>query len=193
MVSTPMNQGQMADQSAQQLRALQADRPNFNPAEHQYNVNHAQGVELNNPHGPGVRRGEALETVDVTKGGETPIPEMNKSKDNGGEVKPDVAEGEGSPHPTKRVDILEPIKSDRGDDFLEGTKAVTETQDVEKSQETKPPGGSSTWTQNNGVSPVSAVDPDKNPIRELLESDYDGFTPQDHVQSAIADFDKEKE
>jgi hypothetical protein len=94
----------------------------------------------------------------------------------------------GSPHPTENIDILEPVKFEDAD-FLEGTKAVTEQQDVEKSVSPQK-GETGTWTQNNNAAPVTsaAVDPDKNPIRELLVNDYDGFIPAYKVESAVQQF-----
>ena len=96
---------------------------------------------------------------------------------------------DGSPHPTKTIDPLEKIIPDNESDFLEGTKAVSEKQDVEQASSfngDKAESGS--WKGNNGASPVtssdltSAVDPDKNPIIESLKS---SFTPQVQVDQAI--------
>lgn len=109
---------------------------------------------------------EALETVDVTKGGETPLPKMDKQKWTPENVTFIDTEMSGSPHPTEHQDIKEPI--DHKADPLEHTRTVTETQDVEKSSNPTDGGGpGGSWTRSNGASPVtSAQDPDRNPIRD---------------------------
>ena len=141
------------------------------------------------------RRGEALKTVDVTQGGETPSPEMDKGKwdpTNRGEAgKPIKTEQEGSPKPTQTIDPLKPIPADRDADFLEGTKAVTEQQDVEQASKfdgDKADSGS--WAGNNGTTPVTSSldDPDKNPLRTIMQEQADGFLSPVQVQAAIRDY-----
>jgi hypothetical protein len=144
------------------------------------------------PMAASTKEAEALKTVDVEK---DTLPTIDKRKwqpasldDNGGtKLEPIDTEGEGSPVPTKRVDPLVPVAADRGDDFLEGTKAVTETQDVTKEWSGEGSGKTDTWSGNNGASPVTSakVDPDVNPIRKHLE---EGFVPHSEVQSAIEEY-----
>lgn len=147
----------------------------------------------------GARIAEALKTIDVEQGGkDQPSPKIDKSQWKPNALYPDgnlpaVPEGiemDGSPHPTEHVDILEPVAADRGDDFLEGTKAVTENQSVDQNSKfdgEKADSGS--WAGNNGTSPVTsakAQDPEKNPIRQILEEQ---FVPPIQVQSAIRDYE----
>ena len=136
---------------------------------------------------------EAVETVDVQKGkAGDPSPKMDKTKFNPeeGRGKPIDTEGEGSPHPTQRIDPLDPslnAKRNDGPDFLEGTKAVTEKQDVTKSVGPQRGGEGGTWSQNNGASPVSSVqDVHKNPIREILQSQ---FVPQNTIEEQLQEWE----
>lgn len=139
---------------------------------------------------------EALKTVNVTKGGETPIPKMDKRKWTPENVAPLDTEGSGSPHPTRHQDITDKpdwrdIREDTG--HFDQTDAVLESQDVTQGSETKavpsPASGGSSWSGNGGqADPVTsaALDVDKNPLREILENDFGGFVPSNVVQQAVA-------
>lgn len=144
------------------------------------------------------RMSEALKTVDVTKGGETPEPKMDKRKWTPENVTPLDTEADGSPHPTRHQDITDKANYKGGpfsdDDRLDQTEAVTEHGvDVTQGSETKavpgPASGASTWSGNgNQADPVTsaALDVDKNPLREILENDFGGFVPSNVVQQAVA-------
>jgi len=109
------------------------------------------------------RTGEALKTVDVDQGGAGPSPKMDKKKWTPENVRFLDVEMSGSPHPTRHQDIAEPAaykSSDPGDDDgrLEQTRAVTETQDVEKDSNPTDGGGAHTETfGGGGRSAVSAT------------------------------------
>lgn len=106
------------------------------------------------PMAASTKEAEALKTVDVTQGGEGPTPKMDKRKWTVDNVTPLETEGEGSPHPTKRVDIAERVDYSN-EDPLEGSHAVTEHQDVTKKAPTQHGQGGS-WSTNKGVNPVSS-------------------------------------
>lgn len=140
--------------------------------------------------------GGAVKTVDVDAGSsEDPSPEMDKTKwdpqDRGAAGEPIDTEQENSPHPTDRIDPLVPVAPQNHEpDFLDGTDAVTEKQDV--TQEGGPnlsDADSGSWAGNNGASPVTSssasVDPDANPIQRIVEEDF--LTPS-QVESAIKDY-----
>lgn len=148
-----------------------------------------------------VKEAEALKTEDVTQGGETPSPKMDKRKWTPENVTPLDTEGNGSPNPTRQQDVTD--KPDyKGDVYhtsedgrLDQTKAVleTETLPTETGDAGFSDGGErgkgGTFTENNGADPVtSKVDPDKNPVREILESDFGGFVSEAAVKQAIEDF-----
>lgn len=183
-----MSMQQMQHQNTQALQDVK------NPG--QYNQDHYRGVDITGPASGGGsnpghpvpgRRGawvisEALETVDIEK---DTHPDFSRSRTPG--ERPDT-EMSGSPHPTKEIDILKPVATQLdGEDFLEGTKAVTENIDITKSVGPQK-GETGTWTENNNASPVTsaAVDPAQNPIRKILEDQFGGFVPQSQVQAAIA-------
>lgn len=124
------------------------------------------------------RESEALETVDVTKGGEGPSPKMDKSKWTPENVKWDQnAEMSGSRSPTRQQDINEPVNYTDGDDDsrFDQTDTVLEKQDVTKDSNPTDGGGphTDTWSGSKGLAdPVtSAKDPDKNPIQEAIEEE----------------------
>jgi hypothetical protein len=127
------------------------------------------------------RIAEALETVDVTK---NTHPEFNRSQGPGAD--PD-AEMDGSPHPTVTVDPTEPIVYKDDETPFEGTNAVSEKQDVTKSEKAQK-GKGGTFPKGNGVNPVTtAVDPSINPVREiLLEDADDGFLSDDDLATTVA-------
>lgn len=112
------------------------------------------------------REAEALKTVDVTQGGETPIPKMDKSKWTPENVTFIDAEMPGSPHPTRQQDIKEP--TDFEADIDEQTRAVTESQDVtQEGGVGRQPGQGGTFPRGDQAPPVtSASDPDKNPLKD---------------------------
>jgi hypothetical protein len=194
------------------------------------------------------RVGEALKTVKVDEGSDTPTPKMDKRKWTPQNVKVVETEMDGSPHPTRRKDILDPADYKQDNPFEE-TDAVLEKQDVEKAVETKPT--TKGWSQGQqadavtsalkqaltakdfvmiaeilatynkdpelpeqfanylattnpnfdrdrfisaasgnpisgrdaprGLPSQAAIDPDKNPLKELIETGFDGFVPQAQV------------
>jgi hypothetical protein len=145
------------------------------------------------------RVGEALKTIDVGQK-EGPVPEMNKDKWDpfGGEADlPEGGEMDGSPNPTERKDILEPISPERSDDFLDGTRSVTETQDLPaanddgySTEKNVTQYNTDTWSENNGTAPVTSAikhDINRNPLQAILESD---FMPQSQVDSAISQYEQ---
>lgn len=105
----------------------------------------------------GFREAEALKTVDLTEGSDTAFPKMDKRKWTPENVKLRVdTEMEGSPHPTVEIDIAEPANYS-GEDFLKGTKAVSETQDVTKGSDFSSDKAHGSWPSSGGKSAVSAV------------------------------------
>jgi len=125
---------------------------------------------------------EALETVDVTKGGETPLPKMDKRDWTPENVTFIDADSSDSPHPTHHQDITQPVDHTK-EDFLDQTRAVTETQYVGDGEEELGWKGPNQWTVNNGTSPVtSAQDPDRNPIRDSVIAE---FPAEEDVAAAI--------
>ena len=114
-----------------------------------------------------------------------------------GNLKPIDTEQDGSPVPTVSQDVTD--TPDWEGDFLRDTDAVTEQQNLPTADEdaentTRNIEQPHTDTFNNGgqADPVtsevfaSTQDADKNPIREILESEM----PTDHqVQAAIAEFE----
>jgi hypothetical protein len=133
--------------------------------------------------------GGAVKTVEVDSGSDTASPEMDKSKVPASGLPEVDSEQEGSPHPTVTVDPLEPIAAQNDEaDFLEGTKAVSETQKVDQASSfdgDKADSGS--WAGNNNASPVTSasVDPDANPIQRIVEED---FASPSQVEAAIKAF-----
>jgi hypothetical protein len=133
--------------------------------------------------------GGAVKTVEVDSGSDTASPEMDKSKIPADGLPEVDSEQEGSPHPTVTIDPLEPIAAQNDEaDFLEGTKAVSETQKVDQASSfdgDKADSGS--WAGNNNASPVTSasVDPDANPIQRIVEED---FASPSQVEAAIKAF-----
>jgi hypothetical protein len=126
-----------------------------------------------------------------------PLPKMNKDKwtpKNVTEIKTDDEDG---PHPTERKDIIgADLPNNGGDRFNPGAlseigEGVTERQDVSKDTNPSDQGDHTKTWSGGGQSAVTSAKADdvyKNPLKELLESDYDGFIPQEVVQSAIASY-----
>jgi hypothetical protein len=105
----------------------------------------------------------------------------------------DVDEDDG-PNPTKRKDIVEPIKPQNGPRFSptkldEIGEQQTEHQDVTKGVDyikTDQQGG--VWSEGpaTAISSTLPNDVNENPITALVKGDYDGFLPASTVQQAIA-------
>lgn len=133
------------------------------------------GEELNTDFAPShelapamARRAEALETVDVTKGSDGPIPVMNKDRWSPTNISWDAdAQMDGSPVPTRHQDIMDKPVYD-GDGFSDNdidaqTRAGTETQSVTQGSKFSPTQKPAQLpSQTNPV--TSAEDPDKNPL-----------------------------
>ena len=131
---------------------------------------------------------EALKTVDLNAGSDTPIPEMDKRKWTPENVRfLDNTEMDGSPHPTRHQDIAAPAvykSNDPGDDDgrFEQTDAVLEKQDIDK--DSNPTDGGEihhTWPSGGG-SAVSAADPDLNPVAE--------FVAEEEFQRALEEYNE---
>jgi hypothetical protein len=130
----------------------------------------------------GTTLAEALETVDIEK---DTHPDFKREIHD--KTVPD-AEMDGTPHPTKTVDIVEPIVFENNDDGLKETDAVLEKQDVTKDEGQKPIKDNSPRSQST-TDPVTsaAADVATNPVREiLLEQDEDGFLDDATVAAAVA-------
>lgn len=135
----------------------------------------------------GSKIAEALETIDV-EGNEGPVPEIDKREWTPENLEQRVdTEGDGSPHPTREKDVTEPADFSDDDRFTE-TEAVLEKQDVTKDTEfSNNDGNTKSFPKGNQVNPVSsAVDVEKNPIREVLLEDDEGFLPEAEVTAAIS-------
>lgn len=129
---------------------------------------------------------EALKTVDVD-GTEGPVPEIDKRTWTPENLEQRVdTEGEGSPHPTRDKDLLDAADYSN-DDISAETDAVLEKQDVEKDSNPSSKGDhTDTFSGDGQANPVSsAVDVERNPIREVLLED-DGFLSQTEVTAAIS-------
>jgi hypothetical protein len=139
--------------------------------------------------------GGAVKTVEVDQGSaDDPSPEMNKTRWTPENVKLEDTEMDGSPHPTKEKDILEPIKTDRADNFLDETDSVTEKQELpsanddgystDKNTETI---HTDTWGGNNGASPVtretqSKVAVGEDPMGDPANSDPEAFAQEPQLE-----------
>lgn len=149
--------------------------------------------------GGGAVKRESLPTGDESALGD-PSPKIDKKEwkpnalNEKGNLKPVDAEQEGSPHPTVDQDVDD--TPDPNKDFLDQTDAVTDHQtlptatdsDAETTERNiSQEGQGGTWSTNEGqANPVtSSVDPDKNPLRAILES---GFATEHQVESAISEF-----
>jgi hypothetical protein len=105
---------------------------------------------------------------------------------------------EDGPNPTKRKDIVEPIKPTNGERFNpskleEIGEQQTEHQDVTKGVDyikTDQQGG--VWSEgpNTAVASTLPNDVNENPITALVKGDYEGFLPASQVQQAIAAYRK---
>jgi hypothetical protein len=126
-----------------------------------------------------------------------PLPKMDKSKWTPKNVTEIKTDDENGPHPTKHKDIIgADLPNNGGDRFNPGALSeigenVTERQDVTKDTNPSDQGAHTKTWSGGGQSAVTSAKADdvyKNPLKELLESDYDGFIPQEVVQSAIASY-----
>jgi hypothetical protein len=88
--------------------------------------------------GASTHEAEALETIDVTKDGEGPVPKIDKRPIDQLPEAPKT-EGEGSPVPTRRKDVTEAIEFEESNrENPQETDAVLEKQDVTKDTGPKP-------------------------------------------------------
>ena len=133
---------------------------------------------------------EALKTIDVEQR-KGPVPTLDRRKWTVENLEQRIqTEGEGSPHPTRQKDVVEPITQkpdspDNSKQLSEIGEGVTERQDVSKDSGPKP-GNRRTWPTGER-SAVSSTTPDveRNPVQDILESDFDGFVPQAVVERAV--------
>lgn len=113
-----------------------------------------------------------------------------------GNVKPEDTEMSGSPVPTEEQDVT--TEADHEKDFKEQTDSVTEQQDLpsanddgQSTERNIEQPGTDTFNNDGQTDPVSsevmasAQDPDKNPIRDILESE---FVPDSQVEAALAEY-----
>lgn len=117
-----------------------------------------------------------------------PVPVMDKRKWTPQSVPfLDVDDDDGR-WPTRRKDVVEPIKPENADKLTEIGEATTERVDVTKDggPEKTEQGGTFTGGPTTAVSSTIPNDVDKNPITALVQGEYDGFLPQHEVQQAIA-------
>lgn len=135
----------------------------------------------------------AAKTADDTTGLGGPEPVINKERWTPQSVPAlegvDDADG---PNPTKRKDIVEPIKAENADKLEEIGEQQTEHQELSEDTGPSPEKGVGTFPKGDQANPVTQSvaasipnDVDKNPIIALAEGDYDGFLPQNVVQQAI--------
>lgn len=150
--------------------------------------------------GGGATKRESLPTADPSGlGGPSPKIDKKTWKPNAlnekGNLKPVDTEMSGSPVPTDDIDIKE--RPDYEGDFLKGTDSVTEHQSLpsagDSGQSTErnisQEGQGGTWTEAENQPVTASVDPDKNPLRSILES---GFVTDHQVESAIRNFEGQK-
>lgn len=136
----------------------------------------------------GVQMGASVHTAEDNLGGKgAPSPKIDKRKWTPNNVKKDF-DNDGGPHPTVHQDIMD-TPDWTEDDFLAQTDAVTEHQDADKSW-TGEMHHTDTWTgTKDQASPVTsvtgAIDPDRNPIADLVEYEYEGFVPAHQVEQAV--------
>lgn len=136
-----------------------------------------------------------------------PSPKMDKGTwkpnvlNEEGNLSPIKSEGPGSPNPTKTQDIkqipdhtIDPLK--QTDAVAEhGVKLPKAGDDGYSTERNISQPHTNTWSGTDGLAdPVTnqvqsakSVDPDKNPIRDILES---GFVPQGQAQQLIASYKK---
>lgn len=128
----------------------------------------------------------AAKTADKdTTGLGGPVPKMDKSKWSPKGPPQGVDDPKG-PHPTVHQDIVEPVKATNKGKLDQIGEQVTEHQDVTDGIE-ELPNKDNNWPGQSGgpKSAISAVDVDRNPIIDMMNGDYDGFTPEVEVQRAL--------
>lgn len=106
------------------------------------------------------KEAEALKTVDVDAGSDTPEPKMDKRKWTLDNITWDVdAEMDGSPVPTRHQDIVEPTdyNNDADDGRFDQTDAVLEKQDVSQGEELSHAGQGGTFGNGSQASPVTSA------------------------------------
>lgn len=155
------------------------------------------------------KEAEALTTEKLPTGDDTalggPSPKIDKGNSgdqNGWTLDAIDTQMKGTPNPTTEQDPT--TKADYGkDDFLDQTRAVTETVELDSAPDLMndagfAPGGeehgphTKTFPKGDQANPVtqtalSAVDPDKNPLRSILD-EYEGFLMPNQVESALQDW-----
>lgn len=105
----------------------------------------------------------------------------------------DVDDSNGS-HPTKTVDPTEPIEATNDGDLSEIGEQVTEHQGLPSSEnagfDAKKLDGEQggTFPKGNQADPVTskAQDITKNPIREILDNEFEGFVPRSDIDAALS-------
>lgn len=157
------------------------------------------------------KEAEALETVKLPKGNADaqggPSPKIDKGNSGdqfGWSLEPIDTQMTGTPHPSIEQDPTAKAEYNK-DDFLAQTDAVTESVELDSAPNLMDdagfaPGGeehgphTDTWSGTAGQAmPVtreslSAVDPDKNPIRELMD-EYSGYLMPNQVEAALRDWE----
>lgn len=155
------------------------------------------------------KEAEALTTEKLPTGDDTglggPSPKIDKGNSgdqNGWSLDPIDTQMKGSPHPTTEQDPTAKADYTKAD-FLDQTNAVTETVELDSAPDLMndagfAPGGeehgphTKTFPKGDQANPVtrdalSATDPDKNPLRSILE-EYEGFLMPNQVESALQDW-----
>jgi hypothetical protein len=120
-----------------------------------------------------------------------PEPKMDKRKWTPQTVGEPKLEGDESRNPTKRKDIVQPVRpsDEPGENNLkEIGENKTEHQDVTRDGGIDTPDQGGVWTDGprSAISTKLPDDVDKNPIRALMTGEYDGFLPQNVVQQAVS-------
>jgi hypothetical protein len=112
-----------------------------------------------------------------------PVPKMDKRKWTPNNLDPVYEDDPNGPHPTRRKDIIEPVRVDNSGKPSEIGEQVTERQDVTQDHE-QIVGETGTFTEGPKTA-VSSHDPQKNELVEIMKDDFDGFLPQAEVQKAV--------
>lgn len=115
-----------------------------------------------------------------------PSPKMDKRKWTPENVKTVDADDPNGRNPTKQVDPLRILPDEKSDDFLEGTRALTETQSVTQTWKNPGSGATKTFDGTGQANPVTSSD---NPLKQIMSSD--GFLSSTVISSALADYTKE--
>lgn len=150
------------------------------------------------------KEAEALKTVKLPKGNKDseggPSPKIDKGKsgdEQGWNLEPINTEMDGSPNPTVTQDVTD--GPDYTADFLDQTDAVTEKVELDSAPDFFNDAGfakggeehgdhTKTFPKGNQAKPVtSAVDPEKNPVAEILKA-HDGALLPYEVDNALKDW-----